>query len=60
MQIQPQKLKYEFKRSFCMGLALFIFVVICAGCATQTPPPEQKTHIQTQSDKNSGVVIWSK
>jgi len=34
MQIQSQKLKYELKRSICIGLALFLFVVIGAGCAS--------------------------
>ena len=31
MRREPRKLKYEFKRSVCIGLALFLFVVIGAG-----------------------------
>ena len=60
MQIQPQKLKYEFKRSVCGGFALFLFVVIGAGCASPKPPPEQGPYIKIQGDKNSGGVTWSK
>jgi hypothetical protein len=60
MQREPQKLKYEFKRSVCIGLALFIFIVIGAGCATRTPPPEQGPYIKIQGGQNSGGVTWSK
>jgi hypothetical protein len=60
MQIWPQKLKYEFKRSVCMGLALFLFVVIGAGCATPTPPPqEQGQYIKVQVGQNTVSVPWS-
>lgn len=34
MQIWTRKLKYEFKGSVCLGLFLFLFVVISAGCAS--------------------------
>ncbi|MFA5276597.1 MAG: glycoside hydrolase family 1 protein [Candidatus Omnitrophota bacterium] len=34
IQIQPQNSKYDLKRSVCIGFALFIFVVISAGCAS--------------------------
>jgi hypothetical protein len=34
MQSKPGKLKHEFKSSFCMGIALFVFVGIIAGCAS--------------------------
>ena len=60
MQREPQKLKYEFKRSVYIGLALFLFAVIGAGCATQTPPPEQGSHIKIQSGQNSAEVSWPK
>lgn len=60
MQIKPQKLKYELKRSVCIGLALFLFVVIGAGCATPTPPPEQGSHIKIQSGQSSAEVSWPK
>jgi hypothetical protein len=58
MQIWPQKLKYEFKRSVCIGLALFLFVVMGAGCAS-TPPPEQG-HVKIQSGQDSAEVYWPK
>jgi hypothetical protein len=60
MQIQPQKLKYEFKRSACIGFVLLLFAVIGAGCATPTPPPEQGSHIKIQSGQNSAEVSWPK
>ena len=59
MQIWPQKLKCEFKRSVCMGIALFIFVVIGAGCATPTPPQEQGQYIKVQFGQNTVSVPWS-
>jgi hypothetical protein len=59
MQREPQKLKYEFKRSVCAGLALFLLVVIGAGCAT-LPPPEQGPYIKIQGGENSGGVTWHK
>ncbi len=59
MQIQSEKLKYELKRSVCIGLALFLFVVIGAGCAT-SPPPEQGPYIKIQGNQDSGGVTWSK
>jgi hypothetical protein len=34
MQIYPRKLKYDFKGSVCICLALFLFVVMGAGCAS--------------------------
>ena len=60
MQIWPQKLKYEFKRSVCAILSLFLFVVISAGCATSTPtpPPEQGQYIKVQVGQNSVSVPW--
>jgi hypothetical protein len=58
MQIQPQKLRFELKRSVCAGLTLFLFVVIGAGCATPTPPPEQGSHIKIQSGQNSAEASW--
>ena len=59
MQIGAQKLKYEFKRSVCIGLALFLFVVIGAGCATpKPPPPEQGQYIKVQVGQNSVSVPW--
>ena len=59
MRIQPQKLKYEFKRSVYIGFALF-FVVIAAGCAANTPPPDQGPYLKIQGGKDSGGVTWSK
>jgi len=59
MQIQSQQLKYAFKRSACIGLALLLFAVIGAGCATPTPPPEQG-HVKIQSGQNSAEVSWPK
>jgi len=58
MQIQPQKLKYEFKRSVCIGLVLLLFVVIGAGCASHTPPPEQGQYIKVQVGQNTVSVPW--
>ncbi len=59
MQIWERKLKYEFKRSVCVIFALFILVVIGAGCATPTPPPEQGQYIKVQFGQNSVSVPWS-
>ena len=59
MQIQLEQLKYEFKRSACIGLILLLFAVMGAGCATQTPPPEQG-HVIIQSGQNSAEVFWPK
>ncbi len=59
MQIYQRGLKYEFKKSVCMGLALFLLVVIGAGCAAHTPPPEQG-HIKIQSGQHSAEVSWPK
>ncbi len=59
MQIYPKKIKYEFKRSVCIGLALFLFVAIGAGCAAKTPPPEQG-NVKIQSGQNSVEVSWPK
>jgi hypothetical protein len=59
MQIWPQKIKYELKRSVCIGLALFLFVVIGAGCATPTPPPEQGQYIKVKVGQNYVSVPWS-
>jgi len=56
MQIWPRKLRYDFKRSVCMGIALFIFVAIGAGCAT-APPPEQ-AHVKIQSGQDSAEVYF--
>ncbi len=60
MQIQSNKLKFEFKRNICIGLALFLFVVIGAGCATSTPPQQQGSHIKIQSGQSSAEVSWPK
>ena len=38
MRREPRKLKYEFKRSVCIGLALFLFVVIGGGVRRPKPP----------------------
>jgi hypothetical protein len=59
MQIYSKKIKYEFKRSVCIGLALFLFVVIGAGCASPKPPPEQG-NVKIQSGQNSVEVSWPK
>ncbi len=59
MQIYPQKLKYEFKKSVCIGVALFFLVVIGAGCAAPTPPPEQGQYIKVQVGQNTVSVPWS-
>ena len=48
------------KKSVCIGLALFFLVVIGAGCATPTPPPEQESHIKIQSGQSSAEVSWPK
>lgn len=60
MRREPRKLKYEFKRSVCIGLALFLFVVIGAGCASPKPPPEQGSHIKIQSGQSSAEASWPK
>jgi hypothetical protein len=60
MQIYPQKLKYVLKRCFCAGLTLFSFIIIGAGCAASTPPPEQGPYIKIQGGQDSGGVTWSK
>ncbi len=60
MQIYSEKLNYEFKRSVCITIALFAFVVIGAGCATPPPPPpEQGQYIKVQVGQNSVSVPWS-
>ncbi len=59
MQIWSQKLKYEFKRSACAAYSLFLFIVIGAGCATSTPPPEQGQYIKVKFGENSVSVPWS-
>ena len=69
MQIQPQKLKYEFKRSVYMGLALFLFVVIGAGCASThktTKTTTTKTTVTSPAEegnkgylKNTTTVVTS-
>jgi len=59
MQIQLQKCNPEFKRSVCIGLGLFLFVVLGAGCAT-SPPPDQGSHIKIQSGQSSAEVSWPK
>ena len=57
MQIQPQKLKYEFKRSVCMGFALFLFVVIGAGCASTHKTTTTKTTVTYPADEgNKGYL----
>ncbi len=43
----------------CIGLALFLFLVMGAGCAT-TPPPEQGSHVKIQSGQSSAEVYWPK
>lgn len=43
-----------------MGIAFLLFVVICAGCASPKPPPEQGPYIKIQGGQNSGGVTWSK
>jgi hypothetical protein len=60
MKNQSQESKYKFKRSVYMGLALFILVVIGAGCATNkpTPPPEQGQYLKVQLGQNSVSVPW--
>ena len=61
MQIQPQKLKYEFKRSACIGVALFLLVVIGVGCAAHTRPPEQQgPYIKIQGGQDSGGAVEPK
>ena len=61
MQIQPQKLKYEFKRSVCRGLALFLFVVIGAGCASTyktTKTTTTKTTVTNSAEEgNKGYLM---
>jgi beta-glucosidase len=52
VQIQPQKLKYEFKRSVCGALTLFLFIVTDVGCAsihktTRITTAEETTLITT-------------
>ena len=53
MKISPKKLK--------VILALFIFVVIGAGCVTPPPPPppEQGQYIKVKFGDNSVSVPWS-
>jgi len=45
MKNQPRESKYKLKRSVWMVIALFILVVIGAGCATPTPPPQEQGSI---------------
>jgi hypothetical protein len=60
MKNQPQESKYMLKRSDCMGLVLFLFVVISLGCAAApTPPPEQGQYIKVQVGQNTVSVPWS-
>ena len=59
MQIQSQKLKYEFRKKLCIISTLFLFVLIGAGCATPTPPPEQGQYIKVQVGQNTVSVPWS-
>ncbi len=57
MQIQPQKLKYEFKRSVSIGLAVFIFVVIGAGCASTHKTTTTKTTVTYPTEEgNKGYL----
>ncbi len=56
MQIWPQKLKYEFKRSVCIGLALVLFAVMGVGCAsthrtTKTTTKTTETYPAEEGDK---------
>ncbi len=60
MQIQRKKINYGLKRCICTGLALFLFVVIGAGCAAPTPLPEQGSHIKIQSGQSSAEMSWPK
>ncbi len=53
MQIQLQKIKYDFKRSVCMGLALFLFVVIGAGCASTHKTTTTKTIVTSPADEGN-------
>jgi len=50
MQIYSRKLKYEFKKSVCISLALFLFVVIGAGCAS--------THKTTKTTTTESKVTY--
>ena len=57
MQIWPQKIKYGFKRSVCIGLALFLFVVIGAGCAGTRKTTTTKTTVTSSTeDGNKGYL----
>lgn len=59
MQNQPQKSKYNLKKSICMSFALFLLVVV-AGCATSTPPPkEEGQYLKVQLGQNTVSVPWS-
>ncbi|MGD0336844.1 MAG: hypothetical protein ABSB18_07095 [Candidatus Omnitrophota bacterium] len=58
MKNQPQESKYKLKRSVYVGIAFLILVVIGAGCATSTPPPEQGQYIKVQVGQNTVSVPW--
>jgi hypothetical protein len=61
MQTFPQGSRNGFKRSVCIGFALFIFVVVAAGCATpkSEPAPEQGRYLKVQVGQNTVSVPWS-
>jgi hypothetical protein len=61
MQIFPQGSRNKFKINVCVGFALFIFVVVAAGCATSKPEPapEQGQYLKVQLGQNTVSVPWS-
>jgi hypothetical protein len=58
MRIEPEK--YEFKSIVCMGLALFIFIAVGAGCASShktTKTTTTKTTVANPLDEgNKGYL----
>lgn len=44
-------MNYEFKRNVCIGLSLFLLVIIGAGCASFPPPSEQAPYTKTQDEE---------
>ena len=53
MERELQKLKYEIKRGVCIGLALFLFAVIGAGCAGTHKTTTTKTTVTSPAEEGN-------
>jgi len=60
MQINSKKLVYKFKKSSCISFALFVFVIMGAGCATHRHHEDRGPYIKIQGGEDKGGVTWSK